>query len=221
MPVILLLATVIGAYLIGAIPFGYLIGRWIGGIDIRRHGSGNIGATNVGRVLGWHLFAVVFALDFAKGAGPVLAAGWLYQHGLDGSAPYGESDLAVWAGLMAILGHMWPVYLGFRGGKGVATSAGVITVLAPVPTLIALITWGVVVAVSRYVSAGSILAAVALCIAQIGYTWPRGFDQQNLSLTVFCVIAAGLIVVRHRANLVRLWRGTEPKFGQRHPPKGS
>src|SRR6476646_3090635 len=134
---IALLALVI-AYLVGAIPFGWLIAR-SRGIDIFHAGSGNIGATNVGRVLGRKFGLLVFALDFAKGAGPVLVAGILPADVRDAFEL--PDALRVGAALAAFLGHLFPVYLGFRGGKGVATGAGVVLVLTPVPALAALLAW--------------------------------------------------------------------------------
>jgi glycerol-3-phosphate acyltransferase PlsY len=205
---LLSLAVFLLSYLVGAIPFGYLIARGMRGIDIREHGSGNIGATNVGRVLGWPFFVLVFVLDFAKGAGPVLA-GWSLMTTAEGIPP------PVWTGLGAILGHMWPVYLGFRGGKGVATSAGVITFLAPWPALAALGVWILCMLATRYVSLSSMAAAVGLCIARIVETWPDGFSWGNWPVTVFCFAGAALVILRHRSNIGRLLRGTEPKVGRK------
>src|SRR6516164_9073771 len=130
-PLLTALCTVVGSYLLGGIPFGYLVGRWRG-IDIFQHGSGNIGATNVGRLLGRRWGVLVFLLDFAKGAVPVLLAGLVPQG--DSLPP---ATLKVTAGLAAFLGHLFPVYLRFHGGKGVATGAGVVAVLAPWETLLA------------------------------------------------------------------------------------
>src|SRR5581483_410064 len=141
--------VLIGSYLIGSVPFGYLVARWRG-VDIFREGSGNIGATNVGRVLGKRFGILVFVFDFAKGALPALAGRWLTTP--DVMELVGRDGLAVLAGLAAFVGHMFPVYLRFRGGKGVATGAGVVTVLVPLPTLGGLLSWLVVVSISRYVS---------------------------------------------------------------------
>src|ERR1700737_4362332 len=142
-PLFLAALTVFAGYGIGAIPFGYLIGRWRG-VDIFQHGSGNIGATNVGRVLGKRFGILVFVLDFAKGAVPAALALWVQQWPQD--IPKVElgllyKGLAVWTGLAAFLGHLFPIYIRFRGGKGVATGAGVVSVLVPIPALGALIVW--------------------------------------------------------------------------------
>ncbi len=210
--------TLLLSYLIGAIPFGYVTAWWIAGIDIRKHGSGNIGATNVGRVLGWRFFFPVFLLDLVKGAGPVLLGEWLCRSELLSASvgSFWRQALPALAGLAAILGHMWPIYLGFRGGKGVATSAGVIVVLTPIPALCAFATWVIVVLATRYVSASSLAAAIALCVARFVEAWPAPFNAQNAIVTALCLVGAALIIVRHRSNLVRLWRGTEPKIGRRH-----
>ena len=150
------LGTVLAAYLIGALPFGYLIAR-ARGVDILREGSGNIGATNVGRVLGRKFGALVFALDFAKGALPAAAG-----RALAGATPLSPDELGVAAGLAAFLGHLFPVYLGFRGGKGVATGAGVVAVLVPGPAVGAVLVWLATLGAARYVSLASVAAALAL-----------------------------------------------------------
>jgi len=199
--------TAFTGYLVGAIPFGYLIAR-ARGVDIFQAGSGNIGATNVGRVLGRRFGILVFLLDFAKGAVPVVAARQLALH-WDAGLP--ADALPVLAGLTAFLGHLFPVYLRFRGGKGVATGAGVVAVLVPLPALGALLTWIAVVCATRTVSLASLAAAAALCLFQlmIAVTEPAGAD---VIITVFCLVAAGLVVARHRANIGRLLRGTENRL---------
>src|SRR4051794_28373906 len=150
--------TILTAYLIGAIPFGYLIARWRG-VDIFREGSGNIGATNVGRVLGRRFGILVFLLDLAKGALPALVAGRIAQGWTDGPDELlGPDGLRVSAGLAALLGHLFSIYLRFRGGKGVATGAGVVAVLLPGPALGALLTWVTVVIATRTISLGSLSA---------------------------------------------------------------
>jgi acyl-phosphate glycerol 3-phosphate acyltransferase len=203
----LLLLTLLVAYLIGGIPFGYLIAR-ARGVDLFKEGSGNIGATNVGRVLGKRYGFLVFVLDFAKGAGPVATARWLAdQAGLPGS---GE-EVGVLAGLAAILGHLFPVYLRFLGGKGVATAAGVVTLLLPIGALFGLLAWVGIVAATRYVSAASLGAAVTLCVVRL-VTTPTPFARDRLVLTLFCFAAAGLVIVRHRDNIGRLLKGNENRL---------
>jgi acyl-phosphate glycerol 3-phosphate acyltransferase len=195
----------LAAYLVGAMPFGYLIGRWRG-VDVLREGSQNIGATNVARLLGipWGVF--VFFLDAAKGAGPVLWASSLTQPEslLPGTLP-------VVAGIAAFLGHLFPIYLGFRGGKGVATGAGVVAMLLPVTALAALVVWAALLSVTRYVSLASIGAAVGLFGLRLGFT-PHPWDQSHLIVTLFCLLGGVLVAVRHQSNLRRLLHGTEHRL---------
>src|SRR4051812_35239187 len=157
-PAVLLAVAAVAGYLIGAVPFGYLVARWRG-VDIFRHGSGNIGATNVGRVLGQRFGLLVFALDFLKGAIPVVLARVLTPPDVDLPA----QSIPATAGIAAFIGHLCPIYLRFRGGKGVATAAGVVMMLTPLPGAFAFLAWGTTLAVTRYMSVASILAAVLLC----------------------------------------------------------
>ena len=199
--------TLLFSYLIGAIPFGYLVARWRG-VDIMKHGSGNIGATNVGRVLGRPFGVFVFLLDFAKGAVPTRAAMlWASAHAL-GLPP---DSLPVTAAVAAFLGHLFPVYLRFRGGKGVATAAGAVSMLLPAPALAALLTWFFVLLASRYVSLASMIAAAVICLVRLTLT-PQPWADAHWLVTLFCLILAGLIVVRHRANVGRLLRGNENRL---------
>jgi acyl-phosphate glycerol 3-phosphate acyltransferase len=208
----LIACTVLLSYLVGAIPFGYAVARGRG-VDILLHGSGNIGATNVGRVLGRRFGLLVLALDFAKGALPVAAARWLAVNADAPVTPFlGPDGLPVLAGLAAFLGHLFPLYLRFRGGKGVATGAGAVAVLLPGPALGALLTWLVVVCASRYVSLASVTAAAALCGFRL-ILMPAAFSSAHATLTGFCFLAAALVIVRHRANLRRLLNGTENQVG--------
>lgn len=207
--VLLFGATIAVAYLVGGIPFGYLAGRWRG-IDIFAHGSGNIGATNVGRVLGRKYGILVFLLDFAKGAAAVAAA--LLVRGWIGDSTIGQA-LPVLAGLAAFLGHMFPIYLRFRGGKGVATGAGVVVVLLPLPALGALLTWLGVICATRYVSLASVIAAAALCVFQFSLA-EAPLAGENAFTSVFCLIAAGLVLAKHRSNLARLLRGNENRLSE-------
>ncbi|MCS7044790.1 MAG: glycerol-3-phosphate 1-O-acyltransferase PlsY [Gemmataceae bacterium] len=201
-------SLVIGAYLLGAVPFGWLIAR-SRGIDIFTRGSGNIGATNVGRVLGRKFGAMVLLLDFAKGAVPVAVATASQDLG---AAIFGKQGwLEIVTGLAAFLGHCYPVYLGFRGGKGVATGLGVVTMLLlhqPAPLLAAGLMFLVVVAVTRYVSLASVSAAATLAMAQ----WFVTHGDVTEPRTAFCLIAACVVAMRHRSNLTRLWRGEESQL---------
>lgn len=199
-------AVALGAYLIGGIPFGLLVGKAAKGIDVREHGSKNIGATNVGRVIGWRWGALVLALDGLKGFAPVCGVAETLGPGPDARTVI----LAV--GLAVIVGHLAPIYLGFKGGKGVATSAGVFLALTPSAAGIALAVFLVTVAAFRMVSLGSVLASVALPIAYGWYGPPEtGLPDGTLLL---CLAAAALVIVRHRANLQRIAAGTEPRIGR-------
>jgi acyl-phosphate glycerol 3-phosphate acyltransferase len=201
----LLLLTFVASYLVGAVPFGVLVARWRG-VDLLHHGSGNIGATNVGRLLGRRFGVLVFLLDFAKGALPVLAATlWLP------AAEMAPDVLGVTAGVAAFLGHLFPVYLRFRGGKGVATGAGVVTVLMPSPALAALAAWAVLVSATRYVSLASLAAATLLCALRLSLT-PHPWAPGQRVVTGFCLVAVALVFARHRGNIRRLFQGTENRL---------
>ncbi len=207
---IALLALVV-SYLIGAIPFGWLIAR-SRGVDLFHAGSGNIGATNVGRVLGRKYGLIVFVLDFAKGAVPValsrLLPGAVHEaFGLPHS-------LEVGMGLCAFLGHLFPVYLGFRGGKGVATGAGVFFVLVPGPTALALLAWVAVVATTRIISLGSITAALMLCASRV-LSVADPFGRDSIVVTCFCFAGTALTIVKHRANIRRLRSGAESRLEEK------
>ena len=202
-----LAVLLVGSYLLGSIPFGYLAGR-LRGIDIREAGSGNVGATNVVRVLGKQYGYPVFALDVLKGFGAVKISMLI--------APGRPSEwnspeiFGVLAAMSSVLGHLYPPWLKFKGGKGVATSAGALLALAPVATLIGVAIWMIVFWLTRYVSLASIIAAVALPIVILVV---RSHDQNNGKPLVYssaCV--AAVIIWRHRSNLSRLMRGTEPRF---------
>jgi glycerol-3-phosphate acyltransferase PlsY len=186
------------AYLLGAVPFGLLISK-AKGIDIRQHGSGNIGATNVLRVLGKPLGITTFVLDALKGFMPAFVFPHLFAGALD------PAVLSVACGSAAIIGHNFPVFLGFKGGKGVATSAGVLIGIAPLAALIGLGAWALFFFTLRYVSLASILAATVVGAA--GWWIYSG----RLIPTVLSILSA-LVILRHRANITRLLNGTESKF---------
>jgi acyl-phosphate glycerol 3-phosphate acyltransferase len=201
------------AYLIGAIPFGYLVAR-LKGVDLFKAGSGNIGATNVGRVLGRKYAVLVFALDFLKGAVPVAVVDPVARAlGAEARDVLGHPDAyRVGAAALAFLGHLFPVYLGFRGGKGVATGAGAVTVLVPGPAALAVVAWAVVALATRYVSLASLVAAAALVVARVAGT-ADPFGADHWLVTAFCFVGAGMVVVKHRGNVRRLLAGTENRTG--------
>ena len=189
------------AYLLGSIPFGLILGKLFGAADVRKEGSGNIGATNVARVAGPLAGVLTLVLDAAKGAATVLLAGRY------------SNDSATWmmiAGLAALVGHCFPVWLKFKGGKGVATAAGVYLALCPLAFLGGLILFILVVVFWRYVSLGSIAAAAAMPLL-LYFLWaPRHAPPPIISFGALAV--AILIVYKHDANLQRLVEGAEPKF---------
>jgi glycerol-3-phosphate acyltransferase PlsY len=199
--------VVLGAYLLGAIPFGYLVGR-ARGVNVLEGGSGNIGATNVGRLLGVRWGVLVFVLDFAKGAVPVALTSLLPEPTDSQLIP---NTLPVVAGVAAFLGHLFPVYLAFRGGKGVATGAGVIAVLVPLLTVCVLGAWGLVLLVTRYVSLASLIAAALLFVLRLALT-PSPWSHEQIVVTIFCLIGALLVFVRHHTNIRRLLAGTEHRI---------
>jgi glycerol-3-phosphate acyltransferase PlsY len=220
-----MLVTFAAAYLIGAIPFGLIIGR-VRGVDIRHVGSGNIGATNVARVLGRPLGVCCFVLDLLKGLLPTALAPKIWvtigpslAHGTPGPGP---SLYLAWMGVAAaaILGHMCPIYLRFRGGKGVATSLGAVVGFWPYftgPGLAAFALWVLVAAAFRYVSLASIVATLAFPVLYAATALLRGWDPfgTQAPLLIFAVVIALLVVYRHRSNIQRLLAGQEHRIGGR------
>ena len=202
--------SILLAYLCGAIPFGYLAGK-LNGIDLREHGSHNIGATNAVRVLGKRWGIPVFLCDFLKGFLPVLL---MKQH-LGGDATAMEAGQMGWLlGVMgaAVLGHTYTCFLHFRGGKGVATSAGVLLALSSFVGGVALGTWVLCMVLTRYVSLSSMLAGVA-AVAAVLWEFAGDGSVSAADVPVIAVIAllCLLVIVKHRSNVLRLCRGTEPK----------
>ena len=190
----------LAAYVLGATPTAYLAGRLARGIDLRQHGSLNLGATNVYRVLGWAWAIPVAVIDIAKGAIPIaLFVRW------GGGDPW----LSVAVGIATVLGHIFSPYVGFKGGKGVATAAGMFIALAPVAVAIALPVWGVCLWLTGYVSLSSILAATTFPL------WVRVTRPDAVATLWASVALAALIVLSHRANIGRLLAGTESRFRTR------
>ena len=185
------------SYLLGSIPFGFLAGK-AKGVDIRKAGSGNIGATNAGRVLGWKVGISVFVLDFLKGAIPPAVALWILEL---------PTWVAILAGLVAFGGHLFPIWLKFKGGKGVATAAGVTAVLLPIPFLLSLATWILLLLAWRMVSVSSIAAALMLIGAVL--TWHDPFGPGQLDRTLFGLISGVLVILKHISNIKRILAGTE------------
>ncbi len=201
------LACGIASYLIGGIPFSYIAGRMLKGIDLRNHGSGNLGASNTYRILGGRVALVVLVLDVAKGLVPVLVAA---RFDVAGGAPV--HALAAAAG--AILGHLFSPYLGFSGGKGIATSAGAFAGLAPLAFLCALTVFAAVFAARRIVSLGSLSAAVALPLA-VFILDRTGLAHSHPALLSVTILVMLVVIVKHRGNIRRLLAGTEPALARR------
>lgn len=195
------LITCMAALLIGGIPFGYIVGRLVLQDDIRRHGSGNIGATNVGRVLGWKWGSLVLLLDALKGLLPTLAAQQLATREMPESAVL---HTTIATGVAAIIGHMYPIYLKLRGGKGVATALGVVLVVAPAASAAALAAFLLTAAATRIVAIASMAAASVFAITQLSLLGRDAWTLRNSSLTAFAVVIPALIIWRHRSNIRKL-----------------
>lgn len=194
---------VVLAYLLGSIPFGLVLARWVKGIDLRTFGSGNIGTTNAIRALGRTWGYAVFALDFLKGFAPVLACLWLLNNP-------GERLLAqILIGTAAVLGHCFSIYLRFSGGKGVATGCGAIVAVDPIVFVVGGIVWLLTRAFTGYSGLSSILMGITFPIV----VWIEGGPKPLLvGASLLCL----LILVRHRSNIRRMLEGTEPRAGEKH-----
>jgi len=204
------IVVLLTSYFLGSVPAGFLAGK-ARGIDVRTVGSGNIGATNSFRVLGKTAGAMVLFTDAFKG---FAAARWtplLAVQLFPGAAPHREY-LTLAAGVAAILGHNFPCWLKFKGGKGIATSGGVVLAWAPLACLTALATWGVVLVLTKFVSLASIAAALVLPVA----VW---FWSRSLTMTVVMAVLSALAIYKHKGNIQRLLAGTESRAGSK--PKGS
>ncbi|TVS07488.1 MAG: glycerol-3-phosphate 1-O-acyltransferase [Cyanobium sp. PLM2.Bin73] len=210
-------------YLLGSIPAGYLAGRWLEGIDIRQHGSGSTGATNVLRVVGKGPALAVFLVDVLKGTAAVLLAKLLLADDtLAGSAAgttasWSTDSWVVAAGLAALAGHIWPLWLGWRGGKAVATALGMLLGLAWPVGLACFGVFLTVLSLTRIVSLSSVVAAAALPVLMLAW-----FRDQGLGLRwpylVLALLTSALVIWRHRSNLGRLLEGSEPRLGEARPP---
>jgi glycerol-3-phosphate acyltransferase PlsY len=197
--VLLYIILIIASYLLGAVPTGVILAKAFAGRDIRQEGSGNIGATNVTRVLGKKVGALTLVGDLLKGFIPV----WAGYHLVS------SLEVVCLMGLAAFLGHLFPIYLGFKGGKGVATALGVFLYLSPIVILIEVIIFAFVVGIWKYVSLGSIIAAAAmpLLLLMIAFSKP---------IVLLSIVFAILIIIKHRSNIQRLLSGTESKVGQKN-----
>jgi glycerol-3-phosphate acyltransferase PlsY len=186
------------SYLLGSIPFGLLVGRWWAKVDVREHGSGNIGMTNVLRTAGWFCALLTLLGDMGKGVAAIL----LTRHFI------GDETLTLISGILAVVGHNWPLFLRFKGGKGVATIAGVLVAYEPRAAAILVVIWLVVLLIWRYISLASIVVAFCLPIV-------LAILQARLIEVVLAMVVAAFTIVRHRGNIERLRQGTEFRFGQK------
>jgi acyl phosphate:glycerol-3-phosphate acyltransferase len=207
-PLLAALACIGVGYVSGSLPWGLWLGRWFRSVDVRTLGSGNLGATNVYRVLGPGLGIATLLLDVLKGALPVAG---LPQTPLGRAFPGGPEWAMVAVGLAAVMGHVWTFLAGFRGGKGVATTAGVLLALAPMAFAVFLGVFVATVWITRFISVGSMLGAVAFAIA-LACRAPMGWRSPSVWLGV---LMAALVILRHRENLRRLARGEERRFSFR------
>jgi glycerol-3-phosphate acyltransferase PlsY len=189
----------VASYLLGSLPTSWIVVKLVKGQDLRKLGSGNLGATNLYRQLGWRWAVPAALIDVGKGVVPVL---------LFGPRAGGGDIMALLLGITAVLGHVFSVFVNFKGGKGVATGAGVLIGLAPWAALVAVVIWGVLVKVTGYVSLGSVVASAALVPA----LWLLYPDRRGL-VWPFALLAL-MIIVLHRANIQRLLKGTEHRFGR-------
>jgi acyl phosphate:glycerol-3-phosphate acyltransferase len=209
-----LIITAIAAYLWGSLPPGYWMGKLLRGrdFDIRAHGSRKIGATNVQRTLGTVPAIIVFILDLSKGIGPALLAKYI---------PFFQG--AGWgilvAGLCALLGHCFPIFIGFKGGRGVLTGAGVMLVISPLAFLIGTIATVSTIGISRYVSLGSLVGCLTtiICATLFYILGPTFFAHISLAEMLYLVIGSILVALFHRDNISRLLKGTENKLGSKKP----
>jgi acyl phosphate:glycerol-3-phosphate acyltransferase len=198
---------VVLAYLIGAVPFGWLVGRMSGGVDLRQHGSGRTGATNALRTVGLAGAVLTFLLDLGKGVLAVLLVSWLYRAGPAGSPPW----VAAAAGIAAVAGHIRSVFIGFRGGRGVATFAGTMLATAPwalaiVVPLVAIVVWR-----SRFVSLGSLTGTLLAPVVTVVLV---ALGQASWAAVALAVGGAAMVTVAHRDNIARLRAGTERRIGR-------
>ncbi len=204
MSIPLLILSILLAYLLGSIPTSVWAGKAFHGIDVREHGSGNAGATNVIRVLGWKTGVPVLIIDIIKGSLAALLPVF-FRLASEGTATL--TNLQILMGLIAITGHMFPVFAGFRGGKGVATAAGVVIALHPAVSLVCLGLFALVFAVTGIVSVSSIAAGIAFPVVLLFF-----FDTPSLIFKIFSIIIAAALLITHRKNIKRLIRGEEPRL---------
>ena len=206
-PVLALVLSAGVSYFLGSIPFSLMIARRFCGVDLRQHGSGNVGATNVARTMGakWGIFALL--CDATKGSASVILIPWMLN--VDESMMIHQKVICA---VFAVIGHMFSIWLGLRGGKGVATALGAVAVLSPLATLWAFVGFALTFLLKRIVSLSSIVAAIVFAISQIGIYRASLWTSQQWSLGVFSIALPALIIFQHRSNIVRLLRGEEAQL---------
>ena len=208
MIIVQVLGIVILGYLLGSIPFGVIIGKMVRGIDVREYGSGSMGMTNVMRTVGAKAGLIVLIADLLKGAVVVALAWAIFYSEPESTVQWGQMA----GGAAAVVGHSWPVYIGFRGGRGIATAFGAILVIAWPIGLICLAVFLLMVAIFRYISLGSISGAIALVAAMAIFYMN---DMEPFAYLVFALVVAPVVILRHHANIKRLLSKTESKIGQK------
>jgi glycerol-3-phosphate acyltransferase PlsY len=211
---LIIVGIAIASYLLGSFPTGYLVTKWLTGLDIRDQGSGSTGATNVLRTVGKWAAATVLLTDALKGA---IAVALVYSLAyIPAIAPHIPPPWLPWlatlAGLLALVGHSRSIWLQFKGGKSVATGIGILLVMSPIVALGTIAVFALTLAVSRIVSLGSILSAIAVTILML-------LLHEPLAYCLFGLLAGSYVIVRHRTNLQRIFNGTEPKIGQKLQPQ--
>lgn len=206
-----LVITIVLSYLLGSVPTSIVVSKLVRGIDIRQHGSGNAGGTNVFRVMGWKWGVFVMLVDIFKG---FVATFWIGRLFYTPALSVAPELVQIFAGCSAIVGHIWTVFAGFKGGKGVGAAAGMLLALFPAALGICLLIFGIVLLMTRIVSISSISAAVTLPIVLTLFRYTLDIPVA-LSLYIFGFIAAALIVFTHRSNIKRLLNGTENRFGRK------
>lgn len=211
MAVNLYAAALVCGYLIGSIPFGLLMG-FVKGVDIRKVGSGNIGATNAARAIGWKWFPLVLLLDAAKGFGPA----FFLLHWTNSPSPY----MPIFAACGSLLGHFFSLFLKLKGGKGVATGLGVVLAITgtkfsawPLPAFCALGIFAVIVGITRYVALGSIFAVMTLPVFYFVFTAPDTFQQPQMAYFLFLCVVSVLVILKHKGNIKRMMSGEENRIG--------
>ncbi len=211
-----LIVILILSYLVGSIPTSIIISKMVRGIDIREHGSGNAGGSNVFRVLGWKYGVLVIILDALKGALAVIVVSRIYfgSFPFPNATPFDDFTLVqIIAGISAVFGHIWTVFANFKGGKGIATSLGFLVAIITVDLLLALAVFSIVVLVSRYISLGSVIAAISVPIIMVVRENIFNVDISGYhTILPFTIFLAFLVIYTHRSNIGRLLNGNESKI---------